>query len=338
MRSSLALSLCLLLPFLVAAILLAGGLFRRQPNVSQGPGFFRRNGLAVSIYLIIAVSAWVFLTIVFPQIAMIDLSFHPNLPPKKIGGPEDVFTLENYRYFVFGPASSAGSLNTLHLGAYAATITASVAVTALNFILCYPIAFYMAQSALPRALRRLIILLILPYWINEVLRVFAVRLLLSDAGIVNRMLLATGLVGTPVDFIGNNVGLYWGLSYTCILTMVFTLYNALESLDKSQIEAARDLGAPWWHVHMFIVMPYAKPGIASGCALTFMSCVGSIAAPLVLGGPRTLWFTPVIYDRFYQALNWPLGAAYAVILLVSCTVFVLLSLRILGLKLGQIAR
>lgn len=336
MRSSFAYLLCLLLPVLVAALLVAGAALGRRPDGT--PGFFHRNGLVVGAYLVVAVSAWVFLTIVFPQIAMIDLSFHPNLPPKKIGGPDDVLTLENYRYFVFGPQGAAGSLNTLHLAAYATTIVVSVAVTLFNFALCYPIAFYMAQSALPRALRRLIVLLILPYWINEVLRVFAVRLLLADAGIVNKLLLATGLSGQPIDFIRNNVGLYWGLSYSCVLIMVFTLYNALESLDKNQIEAGRDLGAPWWHVHMFIVMPHAKPGIASGCALTFMSCVGSLAAPLVLSGPRTLWFTPVIYDRFYQALNWPLGAAYAVILLVSCMVFVLLSLKMLGLKLGQIAR
>ena len=99
--------------------------------------------------------------------------------------------------------------------------------------------------------------------------------------------------------------------------MMFPLYNAIESLDRNQIEAARDLGAPWWHIHLFVVMPYAKPGIASGATLVFMLCAGALAAPLILGGPKTLWFTPIVYDRFFQAFNWPQGAAYALILLLG---------------------
>ena len=105
--------------------------------------------------------------------------------------------------------------------------------------------------------------------------------------------------------------------------MMFPLYNAIEILDRNQIEAARDLGAPWWHIHLFVVMPYAKPGIASGATLVFMLCAGALAAPLILGGPKTLWFTPIVYDRFFQAFNWQQGAAYALILLSACMVFVL---------------
>ena len=129
-----------------------------------------------------------------------------------------------------------------------------------------------------------------------------------------------------------------GLSYAYLLMMIFPLFNAIESLDKNQIEAARDLGAPWWHIHAYVVMPHAKPGIASGCTLVFMLCAGALAAPLVLGGPRTLWFTPIVYDRFYQAFNWPQGAAYAFILLVTCVMFVLLMLRAFKLSLGEITR
>src|SRR3546814_1673480 len=78
------------------------------------------------------------------------------------------------------------------------------------------------------------------------------------------------LIDAPVDFLGLDVGLYTGLAYAYLLMMMFSLYNAIESLDRNQIEAARDLGAPWWHIHLFIVMPHAKPGIASGATLVFM--------------------------------------------------------------------
>ena len=196
----------------------------------------------------------------------------------------------------------------------------------------------MAQSSTTARLRVLLLLLIIPYWVNEILRAFAFRVLLSTSGIINQALLGSGLVTEPVDFLGADVGLYMGLSYAYLLMMIFPLFNAIESLDKNQIEAARDLGAPWWHIHAYVVMPHAKPGIASGCTLVFMLCAGALAAPLVLGGPRTLWFTPIVYDRFYQAFNWPQGAAYAFILLVTCVMFVLLMLKAFKLSLGEITR
>jgi spermidine/putrescine transport system permease protein len=162
--------------------------------------------------------------------------------------------------------------------------------------------------------------------------------LFATGGVLNLGLQALGLESEPIDFLGNDVGLYAGLSYAYLLLMVFPLYNAIESLDHRQIEAARDLGAPWWHIHLFVVMPFAKPGIASGCTLVFMLTSGALAAPLILGGPRSLWFTPIVYDRFYQAFNWPQGAAYAFILLLTCIAFVLAVLRLGRLSLGEITR
>jgi spermidine/putrescine transport system permease protein len=85
-------------------------------------------------------------------------------------------------------------------------------------------------------------------------------------------------------------------------------------------------------------MPFAKPGIAAGCTLVFMLTAGALAAPLVLGGPTSLWFTPIVYDRFYQAFNWNQGSAYAFILLLSCIAFVLLVLKLFKVSLGEITR
>ena len=161
--------------------------------------------------------------------------------------------------------------------------------------------------------------LIVPYWVNEILRAFSLRLLLASQGPDQPdARWASGITDAPIDFLGNNVGLYVGLSYAYLLVMIFPLYNAIESLDKNQIEAARDLGAPWWRIHKDVVIPYAKPGIASGCTMVFMLSAGSLAAPQFLGGPSTLWFTSIVYDFFFQAFNWPRGAAYAFILLAAC--------------------
>ncbi|QIB34793.1 ABC transporter permease [Ancylobacter pratisalsi] len=326
------------LPIAVAFIFFALAAYERRMGIATGPGFFQRNGMAIGLYLVIAVSFWAFFIILLPQLAMVDMSFRPKLPPSQMGGPKDLYTLENYRYFLFGSTTSTEEWNWLHIKAFFLTIGASVAITLLNFAICYPLAFHMAQSATAARLRVLLLLLIIPYWVNEILRAFAFRVLLSSGGIINQMLMGVGAVNEPIDFLGADVGLYMGLSYAYLLMMIFPLYNAIESLDRNQIEAARDLGAPWWHIHAFVVMPHAKPGIASGCTLVFMLTAGALAAPLVLGGPRTLWFTPIVYDRFYQAFNWPQGAAYAFILLVSCIVFVLVVLKVFRLSLGEITR
>lgn len=326
------------LPVAVALLFFAIAWFDRRFGGQPGPGFFQRNGLIIGLYLVLAVGFWAFFIIVLPQLAMVEMSFRPKLPPAQMGGPKDLYTLENYRYFLFGSTTSTAAWNWLHIKAFFLTIGVSIAITLLNFAICYPLAFHMAQSSTTARLRILLLLLIIPYWVNEILRAFAFRVLLSTSGIVNQALLGSGLVTEPVDFLGADVGLYLGLSYAYLLMMIFPLFNAIESLDKNQIEAARDLGAPWWHIHAYVVMPHAKPGIASGCTLVFMLCAGALAAPLVLGGPRTLWFTPIVYDRFYQAFNWPQGAAYAFILLVTCVLFVLLMLKAFKLSLGEITR
>jgi spermidine/putrescine transport system permease protein len=311
---------------------------RRRAGAASGPGFFQRNGAPIAIFLIVAAIFWALILIVVPQLYMVDYSFHPKLPQIKRGGPEDVYTLENYRYFLFGSTRSTEHWNTTHLYAFWITIFVSTIITIINFAICYPLAYFLAQVARPRIVQKLMALLVIPYWVNEILRAFAFRILLGTGGLINNVAIAAGIIHEPIDFIGHDVALYAGLTYAYLLIMMFPLYNAIESLDRNQIEAARDLGAPWWHIHLFVVMPFAKPGIASGATLVFMLCAGALAAPLVLGGPKTLWFTPIVYDRFFQAFNWPQGSAYAMILLLTCMAFVSLTMRLFKVSLSEITR
>jgi spermidine/putrescine transport system permease protein len=328
-----------ILPLVVVAGFVVMALIDRRRLGDQAPiGFFARNGWPVGLFLVGAVGIWAIFMIVLPLLSMIDLSFRPKLPPLQWGGPKDYYTLENYHYFLFGSNTSSANWNITHLKAFGLTIWVSIVITILDFVICYPLAYYMAQVAKPARLRLVLLLLIAPYWVNEILRAFAFRLLFAEQGVINDMLISIGVISSPVDFIAGDVALYAGLSYAYLLMMMFALYNAIESLDRNLVEAARDLGAPWWHIHAFIVLPHAKPGIASGATLVFMLTAGALAAPLVLGGPRSLWFTPIVYDRFFQAFNWQQGAAYALILLVACVIFVLGVLKLFRLRLGEIAR
>ncbi|MET0482135.1 MAG: ABC transporter permease [Aestuariivirgaceae bacterium] len=309
-----------------------------MPTKSWLGTFYTRNGLILGSCIILAVLAWIFLMIVLPQIAMLDFSFSYDLPRSMQGGPEDVYTLANYRYFLFGYAGNRDGYNYLDLMVFGRTLVAAVFVTIIDLILCYPIAFYLAQVARGRMARILAVALIVPYWINEILRAFAFRIIFGATGIINGSLIGLGIIDSPIDFVRENVALYAGLAYAYVLLMVFPIYNAIESLDRNQIEAARDMGAPWWRIHWRVVIPFAKPGITSGCTIVFMLAAGALAAPQILGGPSSLWFTQIIYRTFFESVNWSRGAAYAVILLVVCTLFVLLMMRIFKVKLGEIGR
>ena len=328
------------LPFVLIALFWVMSMRERAAlNDPSQKSFLQRNGALISVYLVVAVGFWAVMMIVLPQLYMVDYSFHPKLPSAERGGPRDVYTLENYAFFIYGPQiGNEVTWNTTHIRAFVLTIVASLIVTLINFCLCYPIAFYMAQVARPERVRLLMMALIVPFWVNEILRAFALRIMFGTSGLINNMLVAIGVISEPIDFIGIDVALYVGLSYAYLLMMVFPLYNAIESLDKNQIEAARDLGAPWWHIHLFVIMPFAKPGIASGCTMVFMLSAGALAAPQFLGGPNSLWFTPIVYDRFFQAFNWPQGSAYAFILLLACIVFVLAVMKLFKVGLGEIAR
>jgi len=332
--------LIFLVPVLVIAVFAAMAVMERGHQTDPATrGFVQRNGALLAMVFVFAVGFWTLLLITLPYLYMFQESFHPTLWPKDRGGPKDMLTLEQYRFFLFGNNGwETGTLNTNHIRAFAGTILVSLAVTIINLVLCYPLAYYMAQVAPPARLRLLMLGLILPYWVNEILRAFALRILLASEGMFNSVLKATGLIHTSIDFLGADVGLYVGLSYAYLLIMIFPLYNAIESLDRNQVEAARDLGAPWWMIHRDVVIPHAKPGIAAGCTLVFMLSAGALAAPQFLGGPSTLWFTSIVYDFFFQSFNWARGSAYALILLLACILFVMAVLRLFKVTLGQAIR
>ena len=300
--------------------------------------FFRKNGPPLAIYLLISVTCWMLLMIVLPQLFMLDFSFRTNVPPPQWGTEAHGYTLEHYQYMIYGSAQSTDSYNIVDLSVFGRTILTAVFVTLIDVALCYPVAYYLAHVAHGGWARLMVMALIIPFWVNELLRAFAFKIMFGSTGIINNFLIGIGILDQPFDFIRNGVALYSGLSYAYILLMIFPIYNAVESLDKNQIEAARDLGSPWWRIHWRVIIPHAKPGITSGCTMVFMLTAGALAAPQILGGPSSLWFTQIIYQASNQAGNWARGSAYGIILLATCLIFVLLVMKIFKIKLGEIAR
>ena len=240
--------------------------------------------------------------------------------------PKKVYSLRNYT--IMGRS---------HLAIFVKTILASVAVTLIAFVVCYPMAYTVAKVATPGKAAIIMLGLIIPYAINELLRVFAWLMILNYNGVANYLL---GLVGfEPVPFLESGTGVFVAMVYAYILFMVFPIYNTVETLDTSQIEAARDLGAPTWQIHRRVVLPHAKPGIAVGCIMTFMLSAGSYAVPYIMTrGTAEPWFTQLIYNKFFESSNWNTGSAYAFTLVVACIIFIFLVMRLFNVGVKDIAK
>jgi len=289
---------------------------------------FHRFGAGLGALFAALVAVWLAGLVLAPNLMMIDFALRPNLPPSALGGPEDGWTLGNIAYLAGEP---------VHRAIFFKTVWASALVTALTFVVCYPLAFWLAQRASPNQVALAILALTIPFWINEVLRTLAWYIILAYRGPLNEALMGLGLLSAPVRWFGDG-GVLAGMVYAYILFMLFPIYNAIESLEKAQIEAARDLGASTARIHARIVIPHAKAGVATGCVFTFMLAAGSYVAPSLLGSPGSRWFTEIIYNWFFEGGDWNRGAAYALVLLVLCLAVVLLTLKLFRVNLADVAK
>lgn len=302
----------------------------------------RRYGAGLTTLICLLVFFWLVILVIIPNITLFEQSFRPYLPVTEIGGPKDTYSLNNYMK-VFGGEVEVSPLGftfliPVHVLTFFLTIWYSVVVTVLCFLIAYPMAYFMAKIANPRSVPTLLLLIFVPLWVSEVLRAFAWWIILAFKGPLNSLLLALGLIDAPVRWITDYDAVVIGLIYTYVLFMLFPVYNAISSLDTNQIEAAEDLGAPWWKIHWRIVLPHAKPGVASGSVMVFMLSAGSLLVPSILGSTTSQWFTQTINQWFNDALDWNTASAYAFILLFLCTVFVALAMWLFKVKLSDIAK
>jgi len=213
----------------------------------------------------------------------------------------------------------------------------------LALVVCYPVAYTVAQLATPNKAALMLLGLIVPYAINELLRVYAWLMILDYQGVINSVLAWLGLVDlearTWIPFLEYPGSVFVALIYAYVLFMVFPIYNTIDTLDKNQIEAARDLGAPTWRIHWRVVIPHAKPGIAVGCIMTFMLSAGSYAVPQVMTrGKSGDWFSQLIYRQFFESFNWNQGAAYSFTLLLVCIAFIFLMMALFRVGIRDIAK
>jgi len=252
---------------------------------------------------------WVAVAHVGPLIAMARISVFAAYP-----GPPGVapaWSPAAYATFLQGAGYRASLVHSLIL----ATVT-----TAVSLLLAYPLAYHVALCVAPARRGRRLMLLVAPVWTSEVLRMFAVVLLLANRGALNALLRWLGLTHAPILMLYGSGAVLAGIVYTVLLSMLLPLYGALDRLPVVLLDAAANLGAGAWYRFWYVTLPLTGRGVAAGVILTFLASLGVFAAPALLGGAGTPVFATVIADLFGAASGrWPMGAAFGFILLVAGT-------------------
>jgi len=306
----------------------------------------RRYGATLTFVFVLLTAFWLLILVIFPNITLFESSFRYYLPVAEIGGPRDVYTFANYQKFLNNPVETWLLGLTfhmpIHMKTFFNTVIFSALVTFITFLMSYPLAYYLAKVVNPKSLPTLILLLFIPLWVSEALRAFAWYIILTFNGPLNGVLVGLGLLDKPIRWQNGVLTPYdaimIGLTYTYVLFMLFPIYGSIQSLDRNQIEASEDLGAKWWQTHWRVILPHAKPGIASGCVMVFMLCAGSLLVPSVLPSTSSNWFTQTIQVLMLESQDWNSGAAYSFLYILLCTVVVTLVMWLFKVKLTDIAK
>lgn len=278
--------------------------------------------LSSSLFIFLTpVLLWLFLLIVIPHFELLFMSLRGE---NDFGDP--IWTLANYTAFFS---------DEIYWYTFVRTASYALLVTLLTFVVTFPIAFYITKVVNRRVTTFLTILLLVPFWVSELVRVYGWMILLRESGVINHFLLSIGLLEKPIEMLYNDISMIMGLVYTSMLFMVVPLISSLEGMDDSLIEAAHDLGASKTTIFFKIVIPYAAPGITSGSIVVFMLALGNYLTPNLMGGKNSLWFTEQIYNEFIASFNWNQGAAFGFLLLLLSSLIIWLGLKLSKQELGK---
>ncbi len=214
----------------------------------------------------------------------------------------------------------------LYVITYYRSLVMAAAATALCLVLGFPMAYGIARSR-PAIRSLLLLLIVLPFWISFLLRVYAWMGLMNNYGVINNFLMWLGVIDTPIQIMYTDFAVFVGLAYSYLPFMILPLYATLQRMDMSLVEAAQDLGASRTRAFWDVTWPLAKPGIVAGCLLVFIPAIGEYVIPYLLGGPESLLIGRVLFDEFFVNRDWPLASAVAIVLLVLLVIPIVLLQR-----------
>jgi len=235
------------------------------------------------------------------------------------GGIRWVFVLENYQR----------ALDPLYMQIILISLWIALVTTVLCLLIGYPVAYAMARAP-ARWRNALLILTMIPFWTNFLVRTLALMFVLRSDGPINGLLMALGLVQEPLSLLFTQNAVILGLVYGELPFMILPLYATLERFDFSLVEAAHDLGANEWHAFRRVIWPLTLPGVLAGSTLVFIPSVGAFITPDLLGGAKTIMIGNVIQYQFLTVRHWPFGSALSLILMAMVLAATMIYLRVGG--------
>jgi spermidine/putrescine transport system permease protein len=270
------------------------------------------------IWTLSPVTFWMVSFIAIPLLLVVVVSF---LSRGTYGSIEFSFSFDNFARFI-DPL-------------YLKILWKSLVIALFTMVLClaagYPFAYFVARA--PKKYRTLLLMLIIvPFWTNSLIRTYAWVVLLRTEGFINSYLMKLHIISEPIAMLYNDFAVLIGLVYTMFPFMVLPLYASIEKLDRSYLEAASDLGATPSRSFLKITLPLTMPGVVAGSLLVFIPTLGLFFIPDLLGGSKVQLIGNLIKNQFLTARDWPFGAAASIALTVITFILIAIYLRIAGNK------
>jgi len=221
--------------------------------------------------------------------------------------------------------------NPLYVKIFLNSLVISLVTTFLCLVLGYPFAYFIARAA-KKYRGALLLLIILPFWTNSLVRTYAMIMLLRTEGLINTLLMNLHIISEPLKLLYNDTAVLIGMVYMMFPFMVMPLYSSIEKMDFSLLDAASDLGAAPAKAFMKVTLPLTKGGIISGCLLVFVPTLGYFFIPDLMGGSKVILISNLIKNQFLSSRNWPLGSAISVVLIIVMFLMIKLYSKLGGSK------
>lgn len=263
----------------------------------------RRRWIAPALLVGFPIALLVFWNIV-PLFQMLYISFLHQYPGTISEGPQ--FSVQHYLALLTDPAVYRPFIR---------TIIFAMSVVVGTFIVTLPIAYFLAKGVSSNWQIRLLLIVLIPVWVSDLIRIFSYIILFASNGAVNNLLLALGIIDRPIPFLYTWFSVGSGVLYVTAFFMLVPLYAAIEKVPNQILEAAADLGANSFQTFMRVTLPLIRDGIATGATLVYLTASGIYTVPVLLSGPSGSLFSQVIASNFSDSsLTWPQGAAFSVAL------------------------
>jgi spermidine/putrescine transport system permease protein len=276
----------------------------------------RESKVLQGLFLISPANLYLFIFMILPLVLVVILSFLSRGTYGQVA-------------FQFNPSNYARLFDPIYGRILVYSLGVGLATTVSSILIGYPLAYYIARS--PARQRSILLFLILvPFWTNFIIRVYAWIMILRAGGLLDGLLQWLHLSQAPLGLLYTPTAVMIGMVYEFLPFMVLPLYTSLEKIENALLEAAADLGAPPWRAFLRVTLPLSVPGMIAGTILVFIPAMGMFVIPDLMGGAKTILIGNVIRNQFLTARDWPFGAAASMILMAMTLILTLIYTRKAG--------